>query len=399
MGKLDHLGHYFNIETSFPYGRDSNDVIAVAVDEDMKIYTWYSNRTVASGDRYDLDRYMPAVAFELPPGKKVSDIIGAAAVKGQPGRFYFWYKDLTYSVGYDAYLDTFVEPQPFTLPLDYRIDDVVAISTNKDDGKIYTWFKDGAYTVGLPFNLSYYQGPKPYVIQQGLGDVTGAAFWGNSLSMVSFHRSERVYRLSYSLGEPKHLDTFTGLRHAVLPDGFSPEEIVAMALLREGHSDVVVTWYDNNFFSKGTFTDLGYYGVDQYDTDIGNIEEILGIGINKEGMTHTLFKTGEYAIGEIGNLSAYFYDQGFQPADGRWTLSVIAVGVQDDVTKDSDSLHVWYNDNGGSMPIEYSVGPYWNLGREIGTTACLWPESKRSDDIVGIALGQQDLTATYYKPY
>ncbi|MCB0629290.1 MAG: serine hydrolase [Lewinella sp.] len=71
-------------------------VVATAMDNRGRVYTWYTNKEYSIGTPEDLDAYQNLQPFELPEDKTVYDVVGMAIIGTYLHTFY---KNRTYSVG------------------------------------------------------------------------------------------------------------------------------------------------------------------------------------------------------------------------------------------------------------------------------------------------------------
>ena len=383
---------------------------------DRKFYTYFDNGKVYRGDYDSLEGTQQPVTYYTAPGKHYTDIV-AVAFTETDYKSVTWFKDGTYVVGnyydLDAYTGT---AKRYNVPFAhggfhvYEPSNIVGMGIHKYTGKVYTWFKNGHFSIGNPGNLAAYSAPAPYVIEQGDGDVYGIDFIGTDGSVIAIHNGDETYRVSYTFGESEQLDNgYIGIQHAVTPHNWKPESIVAMSVWHSstgginGNDEIIVTWFDNGYFAQGTYDDLGLYGIHEYSLggSFGqdckeegyNLDDIIDIGINKEGYTYTFFNNGIYAESNFEDLCNYDFNE-FESLSSTMTF-LIGIGV--DYGTD---VFAWYTDNDGSRRFEMTIGSPDELGSYSGPMQATLPKTKSIRDIIAIGMmygGRQPVT--YYKLY
>lgn len=410
-GRWTHLGEYIDSNPTYPAGLGVENIVAFAVNLDRTFYTYFDNGKVYRGDYDSLEGTQQPVTYYTAPGKHYTDIV-AVAFTETDYKSVTWFKDGTYVVGnyydLDAYTGTakrFTTGEAGHYGL---LSNIVGMGIHNYTGEVYTWYKNGNFSIGNPGNLTAYSSPAPYVIEQGYGDVFGIDFIGTDGSVVAIHHGDEKYRVSYTIGEEEHLDSGQiDISHAVTPHNWKPEGIVAISVWHSngggvsGNNEIIVTWFDNGYFSQGTYDDLGLYGIHEYSLEGGfeqdcegyNLDDIIDIGINKEGYTFTFFNNGIYAEGNFENLCSYDFNE-FESLSSTMTY-LIGIGV--DYGTD---VYAWHSDNDGSRRFEMTIGSPDELGSYFGPMQATLPKTKSTGDIIGIGMmyeGRQPVT--YYKLY
>ena len=402
VGTLNHVGYYFGQNPVFPIGKNQNNVVGFGSDSNRMFYTYYDNLGGIHSSAY----------YHATLGKTAADIV-AVTFAEDDYRTITWYKDQTYTIGNFVDLDAYQFPMSYSLPSSYAdlsVQNIVGMGIDKavgslTYGKVYTWFKNGHYTIGTYSDLDSVSGPQPYVIQQGQGDIIAMDFWSYNTT-VSLHSSTTAHRVSYSVGESHFFDNGYGLgfQHAKLPAGYQPDSIVAMSVWIDGNQEKVVTWFDDDMKSIGTYQDLGYYGMSDYDlqgpfhpSGTYDPEDILDIGVNASGTTYTYLKDGAFMVGDLEILSEYEYGPYSVPA-GRLPGSIIGIGSYGWGILDSASIDVWYNDNLGSMPVQHSLGTLTDLDY-YGLHNVIVYGGKTSADVIGVTRTSGPGVVVFYKHY
>lgn len=188
-------------------------IVAVAINPNNVVYTWYSNGTVSKGTVADLDSVAMPTPFSLPSGKQAVDIRAIAISKNN--QVHVWYDDRTHSVGSSIDLDVSSPPGTCTgdnksgcttLPAGKRMQHVVGMAIHKTNNRVYTWYEDGTLSIGNTKNLSAHSAPKIYTWGHGSG---GTSY---NIRGMGISKSNRVYtwfsNVTYSGGTSTDLDYF-----------------------------------------------------------------------------------------------------------------------------------------------------------------------------------------------
>lgn len=141
-------------------------ILAMAMDENNKVYTWYANQMVSVGQSKDLDVHSSLKPFTLPPGRTINHI-RAIAISPNSGRVFVWYDNGSLSCGDEQDLDKyFYEKEPFinskgdtvgyNLPRGKWLDQIIGIGMGKEGTKTitYAWYDDGTVSKGDARNLN-----------------------------------------------------------------------------------------------------------------------------------------------------------------------------------------------------------------------------------------------------
>lgn len=209
-------------------------IIAMAIDGNGTVHTWYADQKVFTGTAQDLDAQGEGLSFSLPSGKTVNDI-RAMAISPISNRVFTWYDDGSLSSGTARDLDKyFYEKNPYTnsdgektgfkKADDKVMNQIVGIAMGKNGSQTqtYTWYDDGTVSVGDARNLVKYAAP-----------------------------------VSYSTGSGK-----------------SRYDIRGMGMTADNH---VITWYSDKTYVKGSYTDLDkhFRNPHSYSLPPGNMPGIL----------------------------------------------------------------------------------------------------------------------------
>lgn len=198
-------------------------IVAVAINPNNVVYTWYSNGTVSKGKAADLDSVSNPAPYTLPQGKQPVDIRAIAISKNN--RVHVWYDDRTHSVGSSTDLDALSPPGICTsddksgcisLPAGKRIQHVVGMAIHKSNNRIYTWYEDGTISIGDTSDLDRHSAPAAFTWGHGSG---GTSY---NIRGIGISKSNRVYtwfsNRTYSGGTSTDLDFF----RAPAPYSYAP---------------------------------------------------------------------------------------------------------------------------------------------------------------------------------
>ncbi len=152
-------GVYSNILTDQDYAdayvqgiRRHYPIVGMAIGNNNRVVTWYSDNTYTIGRSDDLDRYAAPTSFELPEGQTMADVLGIA--RGGPDNYvYSWYRDGRVAIGTPTDLDAEGiywrvvngENEPFR---SNRKDTIVGMSMNEAGNIFYAYYHDGTVTSG-----------------------------------------------------------------------------------------------------------------------------------------------------------------------------------------------------------------------------------------------------------
>jgi hypothetical protein len=119
-------------------GKSPSHIVAMMIDPNGNVFTWYDDGTEAMGSVSNLDFVHGPQTYTLPPGKTPHDIVGIAARPA--GGVLAYYRDGTVSAGLFFDLDLFAPPTPFQTGNGRSPKDILGIDTYSD-GRTLTLFK------------------------------------------------------------------------------------------------------------------------------------------------------------------------------------------------------------------------------------------------------------------
>lgn len=139
-------------------------------------------------------------------------------------------------------------------------------------------------------------------------------------------------------GSPTELDSVLEAHSYTLPDDYTPDQIVAMAISKD--SDRVYTWYDDDTMTVGSTSDLDLYaGPRLYAHPAG--KNIIDIDFDSAtGFSFTWYDDGTMSQGTSLDLASRKDSALFKVADGelRSRLRGVAFGT-------GNKVWAWYSDN------------------------------------------------------
>ena len=139
-----------------PSTRIGADVVAVAMDAQRRVFTWYTDGRVSAGTPRALAAYHAPVRFEPAPERDVYDIVGVAI--DSEGAVHTWYRDGSRSDGTATALASLGE-SGFAPAEGYAPEDIAAIAIERGGGpdgldKVWTVYRDGAVSQGTLDDLA-----------------------------------------------------------------------------------------------------------------------------------------------------------------------------------------------------------------------------------------------------
>ncbi len=164
-------------------------IVGISIGQHNRVTAWFSDGKYTVGNSTDLGTHHGPRDFELPSGKKMSDLLGIA--KGGPdNRVYSWYRDGTYREGTDSDLGAFgggtFESR--------RKDLMIGVAADTRNDVFYAYYHDGIVTSGnAPDNLTN-RWTKDYVTsgdQQRRYDIVGIARSDNDVT-VAWYSDHKV---------------------------------------------------------------------------------------------------------------------------------------------------------------------------------------------------------------
>ena len=158
IGDSDNLGHRKGPQHyEVPHGKKPTDIQAISIKHDVT--TYYSDGTYTLGNHQHLDNNNPPhpvrdgvvqyLRYDLPRGKRPTDIVGISHNCG--GEFFIWFKDGT---GVDGKGTKFT----YHVPPRKKFTDIVEIGISKS-GDVYTWYKDSTVSIGTAEDLGKKRAP------------------------------------------------------------------------------------------------------------------------------------------------------------------------------------------------------------------------------------------------
>ncbi len=141
-----------------PSTRIGTDVVAVAMDAQGRVFTWYTDGRVSAGTPRALAAYLAPVRFETAPERDAYDIVGVAIASD--GTVHTWYRDGSRSAGSTTALAG-LEDAGFAPADGYAPEDIAAIAIERGGGpdgldKVWTVYRDGVVSQGTIDDLAAY---------------------------------------------------------------------------------------------------------------------------------------------------------------------------------------------------------------------------------------------------
>lgn len=185
--------------------KTASSLIGMAIaKKGSNVYSWYSNKTVASGSSKDLNVHRRAYSFTLPPNKSFNDVVGFAISANN--KVYVWFKDGDLSVGSSANLYKDGKTYKYSLPPGKSPKNIVgmAISTKNN---VYAWYDDGTVSAGTSRDLDSFRKPYRYSLPPGKkpADIVGMGISSAAKVYVWFSDG------TVSAGSTKDLDSYRAL--------------------------------------------------------------------------------------------------------------------------------------------------------------------------------------------
>jgi CubicO group peptidase (beta-lactamase class C family) len=188
-------------------------LVGFAISPTDRVWAWYENQTVSSGNTGNLAANTAAAPFTLPAGKTTNDILAIAMASD--GDVYTWYKNGHLSIGTPTNLGS-ISPgagawQSFEPAANMGTSQVTAIAIRKSDNRVFAWYLDGTYSAGNSTDLDSVAARDPYSPAAGttIYDLRDADF--ASTGVAYFHYGARV-----SAGTPADLDATSGTFNSTL---------------------------------------------------------------------------------------------------------------------------------------------------------------------------------------
>ena len=188
-----------------PPSRSQTRLIGMAIGKkSTDVYSWYSNKTVASGSSKDLNIRRPAYSFSLPPNKSFNDVLGFAI--SPKNIVYVWFKDGTLSSGSSSNLYKYKRTSRYSLPPGKSPKDVVGMAISSK-GNAYAWYSDGTVSAGSVLDLDSYRKPYRYSLPLGKkpANIVGMGISSADRTYVWFSDG------TVSSGSTKDLDAYRAL--------------------------------------------------------------------------------------------------------------------------------------------------------------------------------------------
>lgn len=178
--------------------RRHQPIIAMAIDSDDKVYTWFKNGKVSVGRSHDLDAHLPPRTFKVADGKRIEDLHAVAISKSN--RVYAWYKDGTLSIGQSRDLgyhrqipvDGDGKPTQYVgMPVGPDGDrksmlDVVGVAIAESDDEVFVWYDDGTRSSGHSTDFDKHFANRSYTPPVDIA-------WRYKIRGMAISSNDRVY--------------------------------------------------------------------------------------------------------------------------------------------------------------------------------------------------------------
>ncbi|MEZ4917757.1 MAG: serine hydrolase domain-containing protein [Saprospiraceae bacterium] len=213
-----------------------------------------------------VQRYRPVVAMAI----------------AQNGNVYTWYADKKLYIGTATDLDAHQESS-FSLPPGKTVNDIRAIAISPNSNKAFTWYDDGSLSSGTPSDLDkYFHETKPYTKSNGEKDKFKKADGKTMDQIVGIAMGKngsqtRTYTWyddgTVSIGDARNLVKYAQPAPYSTSTGESRYDIRGMGMTADNH---VFTWFSDKKMIEGTFTDLDKFRRPaSYTLPPGNMPGIL----------------------------------------------------------------------------------------------------------------------------
>jgi len=185
-------------QNSYTFPTYAGRIVGVGINKSTnQVHTWYDNSVLTIGTRSDLDAVsqhpqfpdLPMRFYNSATGRSPSQIV--AMMINPNGNVHTWYDDGTASIGSISDLDSLQAPQSYQLPSGKTPDDIVAVAS-RPGGGVFAYYTDGTFSEGWFNDLDLYQPPRPFQTGNGRDptSILGIDTYNNGQTLTLFaHRT------------------------------------------------------------------------------------------------------------------------------------------------------------------------------------------------------------------